>query len=307
MSKQSLSNATIILEGAPVAKSILDQLATKIKNYIAKGKRQPSLAVMLIGDDPASEVYVKNKVLACEAIGIKSCLKRYSQDVGTNEVLAGLAELNGDDTIDGILIQLPLPSQLPTDDILGGIEPSKDVDGLHPYNLGLLFAGRNGLQPCTPKGIIALLKHYQIPIQGKAAVVIGRSNLVGKPVAALLLHENATVTICHSRTNNLQAISKEADILIVAAGKPEMIDKNWVKPGACVIDVGIHRQLQTEGKAKIVGDVLFDQVKSVAGYITPVPGGVGKMTVAMLMANTVFAYEQHLLFSRSGKIDPDIV
>lgn len=293
MSQQSIDSATIILQGAPVAKSILDQLAIKIQNYLAKGKRKPSLAVMLIGDDPASEVYVKNKVLACETIGIESRLKRYSKDTGTDEIIAALVELNADDTIDGILIQLPLPAQLAVDEILDKIAPDKDVDGLHPYNLGLLFAGRSGLQPCTPKGILALLKHYQIPIQGKNAVVIGRSNLVGKPVAALLLHENATVTICHSRTNNLQDVCKEADILIVAAGKKEMIDKHWVKPGACVIDVGIHRQ-SAEGKPKIVGDVLFDQVKSVAGYISPVPGGVGKMTVAMLMANTIFAYEQHL-------------
>lgn len=170
------------------------------------------------------------------------------------------------------------------------IKPDKDVDGLHPYNLGLLFAGVTGLQPCTPKGVIALLQHYQIPIKGKNVIVIGRSNLVGKPVASLLLQQDATVTICHSRTENLSTICRQADILVVAAGKQEMVTAEWIKPGACVIDVGIHRT----DNSKLVGDVNFDDVKKVASYITPVPGGVGKMTVAMLMANTVQAYEKHM-------------
>jgi methylenetetrahydrofolate dehydrogenase (NADP+) / methenyltetrahydrofolate cyclohydrolase len=290
----TISSKTIILEGAPTAKSIIEDLSEKIKKYTAAGKRKPALAVLLVGNDQASEVYVKNKIRACGDIGIKSHLQRYDSNIDKVEIMKALAKLNADDTIDGILVQLPLPSHVPTEEILAAIAPDKDVDGLHPYNLGLLFAGRIGLQPCTPKGIMALLSYYKIPITGKHAVVIGRSNLVGKPVAALLLQQNATVTICHSKSTNLPAICKEADILVVAAGQKQLVDKNWVKPGACVIDVGIHRQIDGDGKAKLVGDVLFDDVKSIAGYITPVPGGVGKMTVAMLMVNTVFAYEQHL-------------
>jgi len=288
------SSKTIILEGAPTAKSIIEDLSIKIKEYTAAGKRKPALAVFLVGNDHASEVYIKNKIRACGDVGIKSQLQHYANNTDQFQIMKALAKLNGDDTIDGILVQLPLPSHLSTEEILNAIAPDKDVDGLHPYNLGLLFAGRKGLQPCTPKGIMALLADYKIPIAGKHAVVIGRSNLVGKPIAALLLQQNATVTICHSKTNNLPAICKEADILVVAVGQKQLVDKNWIKPGACIIDVGIHRQTDDQGKAKIVGDVLFDDVKSIAGYITPVPGGVGKMTVAMLMANTVFAYEQHL-------------
>jgi len=285
---------TIILEGAPAAKSIVDDLSQKIKKYIAAGKRKPGLAVLLVGNDEASEVYVKNKILACNEIGIHSHLQRFDSNADKAKIIKALSELNSDDTIDGILLQLPLPSHLPSEEILSAISPNKDVDGLHPYNLGLLFAARIGLQPCTPKGIMALLAYYQIPIKGKHAVVVGRSNLVGKPVAAMLLQKDATVTICHSRTVNLPAICKEADILVVAAGQKQLVDKNWIKPGACIIDVGIHRQTDSNSKTKIVGDVVFDEVKSIAGHITPVPGGVGKMTVAMLMANTVAAYEQHL-------------
>lgn len=284
----------IILEGAPVAKLIINGLAEKIKTHTTNGKRKPALAVLLVGNDPASEVYVKNKINTCGEIGIESHLKRYDSNVDKLTVIEALAELNRDDTIDGILVQLPLPERIPAEEVLNNIAPLKDVDGLHPYNLGLLFTGRTGLQPCTPKGIMALLSHYQIPIKGKNAIVVGRSNLVGKPVAALLLQQDATVTICHSKTNNLSAVCKGADILIVAAGQKELVDKSFIKPGACVIDVGIHRQPDSTGKAKMVGDVLFEEVKSIAGHITPVPGGVGKMTVAMLMANTVFAYEQHL-------------
>jgi len=286
--------SAIILEGAPVAKLVIDGLSEKIRKYTASGKRKPALAVLLIGNDPASEVYVKTKIRACTEVGIESHLKRFGSNVDKFKIIAELEALNEDDTIDGILVQLPLPVQIPSEEILRNIAPDKDVDGLHLYNLALLFAGRPGFQPCTPKGIMALLAHYHIPISGKHAVVIGRSNLVGKPVAALLLQQNATVTICHSKTNNLPALCKEADILVVAAGQKQLVDKSWVKPGACIIDVGIHRQNNSEGKAQLVGDVLFDEVKSIAGYITPVPGGVGKMTVAMLMANTILAYEQHL-------------
>ncbi len=297
---ETANGSAKILDGALAAQAVIHELSEKIAKYVNSGKRKPALTVVLVGDNPASEVYVKNKILTCKEIGIESQLRRYDKNASKEEILAGLHELNRDATIDGILVQLPLPAHLPTGEILDSIAPDKDVDGLHPYNLGLLFAGVPGLQPCTPKGIIALLHFYHIPIKGKNVVVIGRSNLVGKPVAGLLLQQDATVTICHSRTENLSAICRQADILVVAAGKQEMVGKDWVKPGACVVDVGIHRlkdnsnEGQSKSKAKIVGDVLFDEVKPIAGYITPVPGGVGKMTVAMLMVNTIFAYEQHI-------------
>ena len=284
------NNSATILDGAVAAKSVIDELKEKISGYLKSGKRPPALAVVLVGNDPASEVYVKNKIATCKKIGIESHFKRYAIDTNKNEIINSIKELNADDTIDGILVQLPLPPHLPTNEVLDIITPDKDVDGLHPYNLGLLFAGVSGLQPCTPKGIINLLQFYHIPIKGKHAVVVGRSNLVGKPVAGLLLQQDATVTICHSRTENLPSVCRQADILIVAAGKQEMVRGDWIKSGACVIDVGIHRP----NEAKIVGDVCFDEVKAVASYITPVPGGVGKMTVAMLMANTVLAYEKHI-------------
>jgi methylenetetrahydrofolate dehydrogenase (NADP+) / methenyltetrahydrofolate cyclohydrolase len=284
------SNTAKILDGGLAAKAVIEGLHEKIKGYLDSGKRPPALAVILVGNDPASEVYVKNKIATCKKIGIESQLRRYSSDASRDEIVNCIEEFNADDTIDGILLQLPLPSHLPTNEILDIISPHKDVDGLHPYNLGLLFAGVEGLQPCTPKGIINLLQFYQIPIKGKYAVVVGRSNLVGKPVAGLLLKQHATVTICHSRTENLPDICRQADILVVAAGKPEMVRTKWIKPGACVIDVGIHRT----GDAKLVGDVCFDEAKAIASYITPVPGGVGKMTVAMLMDNTVSAYKKHI-------------
>ncbi len=286
----STSHAAKILDGALAAKAVIENLHEKIKSYTGSGRRPPALAVILVGHDPASEVYVKNKIATCKKIGIESRLSRYDSDVTTGELVKCIKELNGDDTVDGILLQLPLPPHLPTNEILDNISPCKDVDGLHPYNLGLLFAGVAGMQPCTPKGIINLLQFYGIPFKGKHAVVVGRSNLVGKPIAALLLQQNATVTICHSRTEDLPNICRQADILVVAAGKQEMVRTNWIKPGACVIDVGIHR---CDG-SKIVGDVCFDEAKSLASYITPVPGGVGKMTVAMLMDNTVLAYEKHI-------------
>jgi methylenetetrahydrofolate dehydrogenase (NADP+)/methenyltetrahydrofolate cyclohydrolase len=286
----SAEHQAIILDGALAAKAVLENLKEKIIGFTTEKKRPPALAVVLIGNDPASEVYVKNKIATCKKIGIESQFQRYPSNATTDEVINCIKKLNADDTIDGILLQLPLPGHLPTNEILDVIVPHKDVDGLHPYNLGLLFAGVNGLQPCTPKGIINLLQFYKIPIKGKNAVVIGRSNLVGKPIAGLLLQNDATVTICHSRTANLPELCRQADILVVAVGKQEMVRGDWIKPNACVVDVGIHRPADS----KIVGDVCFDEAKNVASYITPVPGGVGKMTVAMLMVNTVIAYEKHL-------------
>jgi methylenetetrahydrofolate dehydrogenase (NADP+)/methenyltetrahydrofolate cyclohydrolase len=281
-----------IIDGKSVSAGILEELKGRIEAHLAQGRRKPGLAVLLIGENSASELYVKNKILTCKKIGIESHLLRFPADVSQSLVLGCLRELNEREDIDGILVQLPLPGHLITEEILMAVSPDKDVDGLHPYNLGVLFTGKSGLQPCTPKGIMALLNAYGVEIKGKHAVVIGRSNLVGKPIAALLLQKDATVTSCHSRTVDLEAMARTADILVVAAGRKGMVGQSWVKPGACVIDVGTHHFKDENGNAKIAGDVLFDEVQSVAGLITPVPGGVGKMTVAMLMSNTLFAYEK---------------
>jgi methylenetetrahydrofolate dehydrogenase (NADP+)/methenyltetrahydrofolate cyclohydrolase len=283
-----------LIDGKLGAKVIKDQLKEIVQAHISAGRRQPGLAVLLIGEDPASAVYVKNKIIACKQIGIESYLHRFAADVKEKAVLDCISKLNSDENVDGMIVQLPLPDGLPTEEILFAVSHDKDVDGLHPYNLGFLFAGKPGLQPCTPKGIMALLETYKVDPRGKHAVVIGRSNLVGKPIAALLLQKDATVTSCHSRTVGLKEIARTADILVVAAGRKGMVDRSWVKPGACVIDVGTHHWQDESGESHIAGDVNFKDVQPIAGLITPVPGGVGKMTVAMLMANTVFAYENHL-------------
>jgi len=245
------------------------------------------LAVVLVGDDPASQVYVRNKGKACEALGIFSetlCLPR---DTRQADIEALVDRLNGDDRFDGILVQLPLPSHLNEERVLARILPEKDVDGFHFENAGKLLCGSQGVVPCTPKGIIRMLKSYQVPLSGKEAVVVGRSNIVGKPAALLLLQENCTVTLCHSRTADLAAHTRRADILVAAVGKPHFITADMVKPGAAVVDVGINR---VDGK--VTGDVDFDQVQEKAGYITPVPGGVGKMTICMLMENVIESAER---------------
>jgi methylenetetrahydrofolate dehydrogenase (NADP+) / methenyltetrahydrofolate cyclohydrolase len=283
-----------IIDGRPVSKSIKEQLAVQVAAHTTSGRRKPGLAVILIGEDGASELYVKNKIAACKQVDIESHLFRFPATVDTDTVIKHIDELNQTEAIDGILVQLPLPKHLSTEVILMTVSHRKDVDGLHPYNLGLLFSGKDGLQPCTPKGIMALLASYEIEIAGKHAVVIGRSNLVGKPIAALLLQKDATVTSCHSRTTDLPTIARSADILVVAAGRKHLVDASWIKPGACVIDVGTHHWQDGAGNSSVCGDVQFDQVVKVAGQITPVPGGVGRMTVAMLMSNTVFAYENNL-------------
>jgi methylenetetrahydrofolate dehydrogenase (NADP+)/methenyltetrahydrofolate cyclohydrolase len=296
MAAPNISNPTqtgLLIDGKPVSKKLKDELKSKVGAHLAKGLRKPGLAVLLIGENPASEIYVKNKILACKHIGIESHLHRFGNEAKAKEILECVEKLNAAEGIDGILVQLPLPAHLPTEEILMAVSHKKDVDGLHPYNLGSLFAGKAALQPCTPKGIMALLEAYDVEIKGKNAVVIGRSNLVGKPIAALLLQKDATVTSCHSRTHQLESVCRGADILVVAAGRREMVKANWVKPGAVVIDVGTHHY-EENGESRICGDVAFAEVEKVAGMITPVPGGVGKMTVAMLMANTVFAYEQAL-------------
>ncbi len=276
-----------LIDGKQISKEIKDELKEKVAQYKREG-RECSLAVIQVGNDPASSVYVGNKKRACEYVGIGSVSYELPEETTEEELLALIAKLNADESINGILCQLPVPDHIDEDKIINAISPEKDVDGFHPQNVGSLVIGQPGFVSCTPAGIIELLKRSNIEIAGKHCVVIGRSNIVGKPMALLMLRENATVTICHSRTRNLKEICREADILIVAIGKPQYIDAEYVKKGAVVIDVGIHR----DENNKLCGDVKFDEVEPLASYITPVPGGVGPMTIAMLMNNCVSAMEK---------------
>lgn len=286
-----------IMDGTKTAAAVREELSGEVKSYVDKGLRAPGLAVILIGDDPASHVYVKNKISACAKAGIASFPHELPASTDAATVFALIKKLNQDDKVDGILVQLPLPKHLPTEEILNSVLPEKDADGLHPLNMGYLFCGKPGLRPCTPSGIIKLLDHYKVQIAGKNAVVIGRSNLVGKPIALMLMERNATVTICHSRSENLNKITRGADILVVAAGKQGMIGGNDIKDGAVVIDVGIHKVPGPEGKFRLVGDVLYEEAAAKASLITPVPGGIGPMTIAMLLCNTVESYKKRLRLS----------
>ena len=276
-----------LIDGTQISKEIKDELKEKVAQYKSEGNER-SLAVIQVGNDPASSVYVGNKKRACEYIGIGSVSYELPENTTEKELLDLIAKLNADDSVKGILCQLPVPDHIDEDKIINAIAPEKDVDGFHPQNVGSLVIGQPGFVSCTPAGIIELLKRSNIEIAGKHCVIIGRSNIVGKPMALLMLRENATVTICHSRTRNLKEICKEADILIVAIGRPQYIDAEYVKEGAVVIDVGIHR----DENNKLCGDVKFDDVEPLASYITPVPGGVGPMTIAMLMNNCVSAMEK---------------
>ncbi len=271
-----------IIDGKLVSKLVKEN----IKSIIESKKVNPSLAVVLVGNDPASLTYVRNKTNECLEVGISPKDYHLPEDTPEEKLLELINNLNRDDNIDGILVQLPLPKHIETNKILKAISPYKDVDGFHPENVGKLVIGKPFVEPCTPKGIIRLLEHYGITIEGKRAVVLGRSNIVGKPTAIMLLHRNATVTICHSKTENLPEITKQADILVSAIGVPNFVKADMVKKGAVVIDVGINK-VEENGKFKLVGDVDFEYVKEVASYITPVPGGVGPMTRAMLLENTV--------------------
>jgi len=291
---QTTLGSGTILDGTETARAIREELKGEIEGFLSRGLRHPGLAVILIGTNPASQVYVKNKVLACKKTGIESHLHQLDENIETNQVLKLIEELNQKDDIDGILVQLPLPATLSTDTILEAVRPDKDVDGLHTQNVGRLLSGKKGLRPCTPRGIMELLARYEIPLEGKAAVVIGRSNLVGKPISIMLLEKHATVKICHSRTKDLDRQARDADILVVAAGRKEIVKGSWIKPGAVVIDVGIHKEESDDGKGRLCGDVLFSEAREVASYITPVPGGVGPMTVAMLLSNTVESYKSRL-------------
>lgn len=273
-----------IIDGKQISKDIKEELKEEVASLAAQG-RKCCLAVIQVGNDPASSVYVGNKKKACAYVGIESLAYELPEETTEEELLTIIDKLNKDANVHGILCQLPLPKHINEDHVIKAISPKKDVDGFHPQNVGALVIGEKGFVSCTPAGIVQLLKRSNIEMDGKHCVVVGRSNIVGKPMSLLMLRENATVTICHSHTKNLKEICKEADILIVAIGKPQFIDKEYVKDGAVVIDVGIHR----DENNKLCGDVKYDEVEPVASYITPVPGGVGPMTIAMLMHNCVEA------------------
>ncbi len=269
-----------IIDGRAVADLVLDECATKISG----ASRTPGLAVLIVGENPASQVYVRNKVRSCERVGLNSKKLELPADITEDALLNEINTLNTDDSIHGILLQLPLPAHINADRVLLAITPEKDVDGFHPENMGRLASGLPALQPCTPRGCMRLLQHAGIDPAGKRAAILGRSNIVGKPMALMLINAGATVSVCNSKTPSLSEITLSADILVAAVGRPKMAGADLVKPGAAVIDVGINRT-----ETGIVGDVDYDSVCEVAGHITPVPGGVGPMTIAMLVANTLQA------------------
>ena len=273
-----------ILDGKKISQEIKDELKQEVEKLKQQGV-VPGLAVVLVGDNSASQIYVRNKEKACEYVGIKSFSHKFSEDFSEEEILQLIKKLNQDKSVNGILVQLPLPALFDEKKIIMAIDPRKDVDGFHPENVGKMLVKEDALLPCTPAGIMELLQRYEIDVQGKHCVVVGRSNIVGKPVAMLLLNAGATVTVCHSKTKDINDIIRQADILVSAAGKANLITGDMIKKGAVVIDVGINRLED----GSIVGDVDFEDCKDVAGAITPVPGGVGPMTIAMLMKNCVKA------------------
>ena len=273
-----------ILDGKALAAEIRSEVKTQVAALAEKGV-STALAVILVGDDSASQVYVRNKIKACADTGIRSLEFRMPAETTQQQLLAKIAELNADENVDGILVQLPLPKQINADAVISAIDPAKDVDGFHVANAGALVTGKQGFVPCTPFGVMRLIEKSGVDPRGKSAVIVGRSNIVGKPMALLLLAADATVTVAHSRTPDLSAVTRNADILVAAVGRAKLIKADMVKPGAVVIDVGMNR----DENGKLCGDVDFSEVKAIAGSITPVPGGVGPMTIAMLMQNTVLA------------------
>ena len=279
----------VLIDGKKVSGEIRNRLADEIQELKKKAGKTPGLATVLVGDDPASAVYVRNKNKICGELGFQSFEQKLSADTSEEKLLQLVGELNSNKDVHGILVQLPLPDQIDSEKILQAIDPKKDVDGFHPINVGKLVVGNALLTPCTPTGIIALLDRYDIEISGKHAVIIGRSNIVGKPVSMLLLHRNATITICHSRTQNLEEVTRSADILVAAVGRANFVTDEMVSEGTVVIDVGINR---VDGK--LTGDVDFEPVSKKASHITPVPGGVGPMTIALLMENTLKAFKESL-------------
>ena len=276
-----------LMDGKKTASEIKSRIRREVSDLTQSGI-QPGLAAVRVGDFAPSAIYVRNKRRACEEAGIYSEEHHLPEDIPEEQLISLIKKFNADPQINGILVQLPLPKHLNADRIVRTISPEKDVDGLHPYNIGLLTMGEPRFVPCTPAGVLEMLDHYKIPIEGQRAVIIGRSNLVGKPAALLLMHRHATITVCHSRTRDIQKVCQQADILIVAMGKPQFITADMVKGGAAVIDVGINRLPD----GKLVGDVDFSKVEPKAGWITPVPGGVGPMTIAMLLKNTVMSANQ---------------
>ena len=290
MALSSAGSSARVIDGRAVAGEVRERVAREVQALAAaNGGRAPGLATVLVGDDAASQVYVANKRKQTEEVGMRSVHHGLEGSVAQEELLALIRELNADDDVDGILVQLPLPGQIDQDAVIAAIDPAKDVDGLTAGSAGLLAQGRPGLVPCTPRGVMELLRHAGVEPEGADAVIVGRSILVGRPLASLLLNANATVTVCHSRTRDLPGMCRRADILVAAVGSPRLVKADWVKPGAAVIDVGMNRT--DDG---LVGDVDFEAALEVAGAITPVPGGVGPMTIAMLLQNTVLAAKARL-------------
>jgi len=284
-----------LIDGKALAARIRVKLKQKIDTLVADGNAKPGLAVILVGADPASAVYVRNKIRACEEVGITSFHETYNADLPEAELLAKIAELNANPTVHGILVQLPLPKHIDPKKVIEAIDPSKDVDGFHPANVGLLAIGRPRFIPCTPFGVMKMLEDEQVPLRGATACVVGASNIVGKPMTLLLQAAGATVTICNSKTRDLAFHTKHADVLVVATGRPKMITGEMIKPGAVVIDVGINRL----DDGSLCGDVDFASASEVASAITPVPGGVGPMTIAMLLANCVGSAKSHAAVAKS--------
>ncbi|MCC6903121.1 MAG: bifunctional methylenetetrahydrofolate dehydrogenase/methenyltetrahydrofolate cyclohydrolase FolD [Polyangiaceae bacterium] len=278
-----------LIDGKLIAKAVRDEVRVGVEAFLAAHGRRPGLHVVLAGDDPASGVYVRNKEKAAEEVGMAGAVHRLPSTVTEAELLALVQRLNADPAVDGILVQLPLPKGIAAEKVLDAIDPAKDVDGFHPINVGALWTGKPGLVPCTPRGCMRLIAEAGVALAGARAVVIGRSNIVGKPMAALLLAEHSTVTVAHSRTRDLPGVCLQADVIVAAVGRAKMVRAEWVKPGAVVIDVGMNR----DEHGKLCGDVDFASVEPVAGAITPVPGGVGPMTIAMLLDNTLAAAQRH--------------
>ncbi|MDP6660923.1 MAG: bifunctional methylenetetrahydrofolate dehydrogenase/methenyltetrahydrofolate cyclohydrolase FolD [Alphaproteobacteria bacterium] len=297
-----------IIDGKAFAANLRESLARRAGVLKEKHGLVPGLAVVLVGEDPASQVYVRNKAKQTVEVGFQSFEHKLDTDTPEADLLALVEKLNGDEAVHGILVQLPLPGHIDSQKVLGSIDPAKDVDGFHAINIGRLWSGMEALVPCTPLGCSLMLKDTLGDLSGLNAVIVGRSNIVGKPMAALLIKESCTVTICHSRTKDLAGVCREADILVAAVGRAEMVRGDWIKPGATVIDVGINRvdaPEKGEGKTRLVGDVAFDEASQVAGAITPVPGGVGPMTIACLLVNTLSAAcRQHGLAEPTDPEDP---
>lgn len=299
---------TRIIDGKAIAKRQRGMLKTLVEQLYKKHGLIPGLGVVLVGDDPASDVYVRNKVAASREVGINSFERRLPADITEADLIREVESLNKSTEVHGMLIQLPLPAHINESNVIAAISPEKDVDGFQPVNVGKMWLGEDGLLPCTPNGCLTLIRDCVKTLAGKHAVVIGRSNIVGKPMAALLLRENCTVTLAHSKTENLPDLVRTADIVVAAVGKPEMVRGDWIKPGAVVIDVGINRITQEDGTSKLIGDVAYKECLGVAGAITPVPGGVGPMTIACLLQNTVKAAVAitERLHTRESKAQADL-